>query len=120
MNGITGVLLSLFPIIRIYEAEGLLRENYGEQLTKWQGAAVAEERTKARLMSISGMLSSVPLLLLMMVGGSMVIRGEFTMGMLYVFINLSGNVSGIMMNMPGHLAALRRFCGNLERVWECI
>lgn len=48
----------------------------------------------------------------------MVLKGTLTIGMLYVFINLSGNVSGVMINISVHLANFRRFCGNLERVWE--
>jgi len=48
----------------------------------------------------------------------MVFKGTLSIGMLYVFINLSGNVSGVMINISVHLANFRRFCGNLERVWE--
>ena len=48
----------------------------------------------------------------------MVLQGTLSIGILYVFINLSGNVSGVMINISVHLANFRRFCGNLERVWE--
>lgn len=120
MNGVTGTLLSLFPVIRIYEAERLLRKNYAEHIDGWQEAAVAQERMKARLMSLSGMLSCLPLVVLMLAGGTMVVKGNLSMGMLYVFVNLSGNVSGVMINIAAHLANFRRFCGNLDRVWEKI
>ena len=118
MNGVAGTLLSLFPVVRIYEAEGLLRQSYEERIDGWKHAVVTQEKTKAKLMSISGMLSCIPLVLLMLVGGRMVLKGTLTTGMLYVFINLSGNVSGVMINISVHLANFRRFCGNLERVWE--
>lgn len=118
MNGVAGTLLSLFPVVRIYEAEGLLRRSYEERIDGWKHAVVTQEKTKAKLMSISGMLSCIPLVLLMLVGGRMVLKGTLTIGMLYVFINLSGNVSGVMINISVHLANFRRFCGNLERVWE--
>ncbi len=118
MNGVAGTLLSLFPVVRIYEAEGLLRRNYEERISGWKDAVVAQERTKAKLMSVSGMLSCIPLVLLMLVGGRMIFQGTLTIGILYVFINLSGNVSGVMINISVHLANFRRFCGNLERVWE--
>lgn len=118
MNGVAGTLLSLFPVVRIYEAEGLLRQSYEERIDGWKHAVVTQEKTKAKLMSISGMLSCIPLVLLMLVGGRMVLKGTLTIGMLYVFINLSGNVSGVMINISVHLANFRRFCGNLERVWE--
>jgi len=118
MNGVAGTLLSLFPVVRIYEAETLLKESYKSRIDGWKDAVVNQERTKAKLMSVSGILSCIPLALLMLVGGRMVLTGTLTMGMLYVFINLSGNVSGVMINISVHLANFRRFCGNLERVWE--
>lgn len=120
MNGVAGTLLSLFPVVRIYEAEGLLRRSYRARIDGWKDAVVAQERTKAKLMSVSGMLSCIPLVLLMLVGGRMILQGTLTIGTLYVFINLSGNVSGVMINISVHLANFRRFCGNLERVWERI
>ena len=118
MNGVAGILLSLFPVVRIYEAEGLLKENYRLRIGGWKDAVVKQEKTKATLMSVSGMLSCIPLVLLVLVGGRMILQGRLTIGLLYVFVNLSGNVSGVMINISVHLANFRRFCGNLERVWE--
>lgn len=120
MNGVAGTLLSLFPVVRIYEAETLLKQSYRSRIAGWKNAVVTQERTKAKLMSVSGMLSSIPLVLLMLVGGRMIMQGMLSIGMLYVFINLSGNVSGVMINVSAHLANFRRFCGNLERVRECM
>lgn len=116
MNGISSTVLSLFPILRLYEAERLMQEKYSINILSWKKAVVSQEKVKARLMSVSGMISCLPLLLLLLIGGTMVIGGSFSIGMLYVFINLSGNVSGVMANMPGHLANYRRFKGNLDRV----
>lgn len=118
MNGVAGTLLSLFPVVRLYEAEGLLAESYTERIEDWKDAVVKQEKTKAKLMSVSGMLSCIPLVLLMLAGGRMILQGMLTIGTLYVFVNLSGNVSGVMTNISVHLANFRRFCGNLERVWE--
>lgn len=96
----------------------MLRKDYGARIDGWKNAVVKQEKTKAKLMSVSGMLSCIPLVLLMLVGGRMILQGALTMGTLYVFINLSGNVSGVMINISVHLANFRRFCGCLERVWE--
>ncbi len=120
MNGVTGTLLLLFPVIRIYEAEKLLREKYCESIEAWKTASVAQERVKARLMTLSGMLACLPLVLLLLAGGTMVVQGTFSIGMLYVFVNLSSNVSGVLINLSTHQASFRRFCGNLDRVWESI
>ena len=118
MNQVAGTLLSLFPVVRIYEAEVLLKRSYTERIDGWKTAVVTQERTKAKLMSVSGMLSCIPLALLMLAGGRMILQGTLTIGTLYMFTNLSGNVSGVMINISTHLANFQRFCGNLERVWE--
>lgn len=116
LNGFTDTLLTLFPIIRIYEAYELLQNRYYDKVEEWQRITIRGEMTNARLMSLSAVLSCIPLILILLIGGTLVIRGGISIGLVYIFINLSGNVSGIMMNMPGHLARLRRFIGNLKRL----
>ncbi len=46
----------------------------------------------------------------------MAINGVITVGTLYIFLNLSGNVSGVMMNMPGYITAFRQFSSNMNRL----
>ena len=93
-----------------------MKEQYQGITNSWEMASIKEERTRASLLSISAILSSMPLLLLLLFGGWRVISGTITTGVLYVFINLSGNVSGVMMNMPNHVGAFRRFIANLKRL----
>lgn len=116
LNGFTDTLLTLFPVIRIYEAYELLQNRYYDKVEEWQEITIREEMTKARLMSLSAVLSCIPLILLFFVGGTFVIHGDLSIGLVYIFINLSGNISGVMMNMPGHIARLRRFIGNLKQI----
>jgi ABC-type bacteriocin/lantibiotic exporter with double-glycine peptidase domain len=85
-------------------------------VNSWEQHTLSLERTKAWMMSLSGLLSIIPTLLLIFIGGNMVIHGELTIGYLYIFLNLSGNVSGVLMNMPGHIAAFRQFLTNLKRM----
>jgi ABC-type bacteriocin/lantibiotic exporter with double-glycine peptidase domain len=94
----------------------MVRAEYDAALQGWQEASVREEHRRARLMSLSAMLSSLPLLLLFLVGGTQIFAGETTIGILYVFVNLSGNVSGVMMNLPGRIAQFRRFSVNIQRL----
>ena len=116
LNGFSDTLLTLFPVIRIYEAYELLQNRYYDKVEEWKRITIRGEMTNARLMSLSAVLSCIPLILILLVGGTLVIRGSISIGLVYIFINLSGNVSGVMMNMPGHLARLRRFIGNLKRL----
>jgi ABC-type multidrug transport system fused ATPase/permease subunit len=116
MNRHGDTLVTLFPVIKLFEAERLTAGLYVEAAAGWRTQTTRLERTKARLMSLSAVLSNVPLLLLFLVGGGMALQGVITVGTLYIFLNLSGNVSGVLMNMPGHMAAFRQFAANLARL----
>lgn len=116
MSGYADTLITLFPIIRLYHAKELLKQQYDDALLEWESATLREERRKAQLMSPSGLFSYIPLLILLLIGGKQVIQGTTTIGALYVFINLSGDVSGVMMNLPNRIAGFRRFTANMERL----
>jgi ABC-type multidrug transport system fused ATPase/permease subunit len=116
MNRHADTLITVFPVIKLYNAGRIAADNYRTATDGWRKATTRLERAKARLMSLSGVLSNVPLLLLLLIGGRMALANVITVGTLYIFINLSGNVSGVLMNMPGHIAAFRQFSGNLARI----
>lgn len=116
INGLADMILGLFPIIQIYDACQLIKGSMEEALSQWGKAAVKKERITAKLMSLSGVLSFVPLLLLLGSGGAMVIHGEISLGTFYIFINLSGSISGFLQNMPGIYASFRRFRASADRL----
>lgn len=116
MNQYADTLLSLFQIIRLYDAARLTMDGYSGAVKTWENHTVRAERTKARLMSLSGVLSCVPLMFLLLIGGRMAINGALTVGTLYIFLNLSGNVSGVLMNMPEYIASFRQFSANMKRL----
>ncbi len=116
INGLADMILELFPIIQIYDAYKLMKGAMKEKLSEWGASNIKKERVSARLMSLSGVLSFIPLLLLLGFGGAMVINEEISMGTFYIFINLSGNVSGFLQNMPGNYAAFRRFSASVDRL----
>ncbi len=116
LNGLADMILELFPVIQIYDACKLIQGAVKENLSEWENASIKKEQTSARLMSFSGVLSFVPLLLLLGFGGAMVIQEEISLGMFYIFINLSGNVSGFLQNMPGIYAGFRRFSASVDRL----
>lgn len=118
INGLADMILELFPVIQVCDACKLIKGIMKENLSEWKKANVKKEWISARLMSLSGVLSFVPLLLLLGFGGVMVINGEISMGTFYIFINLSGNVSGFLQNMPGIYASFRRFSASVDRMEE--
>ena len=120
MNKYADTLLTLFPVIRLYDATHMMLGNYNKEVGEWKRQMTRAEKIRARLMSLSGLLSNIPLMLIFLIGGNMVINDVFTLGTLYIFINLSGNVSGVMMNMPGYIASFRQFSMNMKRLMPMI
>lgn len=120
INGLAGTISDLFPVIQVYGAYNLIKSAMSENLSEWETANVEKERISAGLMSLSGALSFIPILLLLGFGGIMVINGEISIGIFYLFINLSGNVSGFLQNMPGIYANYRRFSASVNRIGEKI
>lgn len=118
INGLAGTISDLFPVIQVYDAYKLIKRAMRENLSEWENANVQKEKISARLMSLSGALSFIPILLLLEFGGTMVINGEISTGVFYIFINLSGNVSGFLQNMPGIYANFRRFSASVGRIVE--
>lgn len=116
LNGITESLMNLFPVIRLYDANKMILENYTSANESWETLVVSMEKKKAILMSLSALMTCIPLLLTVLLGGRFIINGTMTIGQLYIFINLSGNVSGILMNMPSFIMQTRVFAGNLEKL----
>ena len=116
MNQYADTLLTLFPIIRLYDAACLALGGYMDAIKTWENHTIRSEYTAAKLMSLSGVLSSIPLLILFFVGGRMALSGTLNIGTLYIFLNLSGNVSGVLMNMPRHIASFRQFLANMKRL----
>lgn len=116
INSVTDSLMNLFPIIRLYQAQKMILENYSTLLTEWEKLNIFMEKKKALLMSISAVITNIPLLLIILIGGKLVILGKLSLGELYVFISLSGNVSGILMNMPSFIMQFRIFGANLKKL----
>ncbi len=120
MNGVIETLTNMLAMIHIYDASNFFCSRYEESVTIWKDTAVTEEKIKARLMSLSGVLNCIPLLILLFFGGRMVIHGNITLGVMYIFINLNNNVSGALRNMPSIIASFRRFTTNLNRIEDVI
>lgn len=113
-NGIADTILELFPVMKLYNAESVMLKSYADVTNKWMTVSSKEEKRRSLLMSLSAILSCIPTLMLVLVGGSMVLHGEMKMGILYLFISMSANVTGFLMNLPGFVGTFRRFCSNFK------
>ena len=116
INGLADMILDLFQIIQVYSAYRMVKDVAEKKLSEWEDASVEKEKVSARLMSLSGLLSFVPLLVVLGFGGCMVVNREISIGIFYIFINLSGSVSGFLQNMPGIYANFRKFGASVGRL----
>lgn len=116
MTGVLAASVNAAPMLYLYDCDEMMCEKHEELTADWAKASIREEKIRARLMSLSAVLSSVPLLLLLLVGGMLVAKGSVTIGIVYIFINLSKQISMPLMNMPGIIAGYRRFLVNINRL----
>lgn len=116
MNRTVYSVVHAFPAIKIYDGEELCEKAYEESVTAWTGQAARLGRLAAVYNTLSGVLSRVPLLLLLMTGGYMVVRGKLLMGTLIVFINLEKSLTQSIMNLPNWLSGFKVFTTNLSRI----
>ena len=85
-------------------------------MDKWGKAETKMDRLYAGYNSLSGVLSFLPLLLLLAAGAYMAIIGEITVGTLIFFLSLHKSVTVFIMNMPMWIARFKSFTVNLSRI----
>lgn len=118
LNALTETVVSLFPVIKLYDAWPVMKTTFEGAVRNWEDVTVRSEQKHAFLMSISAVLTCIPLMLTIWIGGMLVIKGSMTLGDMFIFINLSGNVSGILMNMPSFVGQFRVFLGNMNALQQ--
>ena len=116
LNEITYAILDNFSMLKLFDALPFLRKKHSKCVQEWKKEAIRAEKRCALYLSLSGLLSHFPLLLLLFVGGSMVVYEKMSFGALFIFLNLSKNLTRTFMNMPEFIASFRRFETNLSRI----
>ena len=116
MNRVSYSLVHTFPAVKIYNAEEMCISTYEKSLNNWGKHEADMEKLNALYNSLSGILSRVPLLLLLTVGGYMVIKGNIMLGTLIVFLNMQGRLTQSIMNLPSWISGFKVFITNLEKI----
>ncbi|MCR5846974.1 MAG: hypothetical protein K6G75_02485 [Lachnospiraceae bacterium] len=116
MNKTAYSMIHAFPSVKIFGGEKLCLNAYNDSFDIWKKQWVKMGRLSALYNTLSGVLSRVPLLLLLLVGGFMVIRGNILMGTLIVFVIMQGSLSESIMNLPNWIANFKVFTTNLSRI----
>ena len=116
MNHAVYSTVHAFPAIRIFDGEKLAMHTFQRETTDWVRSATKLERRSALYNSLSGVLSGIPLLLLLLAGGYMVLDGHIMLGTLIVFLNLQKSLMGFVMNLPAWIGGFKIFTANLTRI----
>ena len=116
LNRIAYGCVDSFPMITVFDAKSFLMNRFELVMEKWGIAEVKKDRMYAIFNSLSGVLSRLPLLLLLLAGSYMVLTGEILLGTLITFLNLQKSVTQFVMNLPSWLAGFKTFTVNLSRI----
>ncbi|MCR5251534.1 MAG: hypothetical protein K6E50_13105 [Lachnospiraceae bacterium] len=116
MNRVAYGTIHAFPVIRIFGGEDLSRKAFDAAITRWVRPASGLGRRSALYNTLSGIVSMIPLLLLLLAGSGMVIEGHIMLGTLIVFLNLQKSLTQFVMNLPSWLSGFRVFTANLSRI----
>ena len=116
MNRIAYSSIENYAVLKVFDAKLFLQKIYERSLNQWSMLEAKKDRLYAIFNSLSGVLSRIPLLLLLFMGGLMVLSGEILLGTLILFLNLQKNVTQFIMNLPMWIARFKTFTVNLERI----
>ena len=116
MNRAVYSTVHAFPAVKIFGGEDLSIQNLDETMSGWTLHAAKLGRRSALYNTLSGILSRIPLLLLLCVGTYMVIDGSILLGTLIVFLNLQKSLTQFIMNLPSWLSGFKIFTTNLSRI----
>ena len=100
MNRVSYSLVHAFPAVKVYNGDEMCIGTYEKSLNSWGEQEADMERLNALYNSLSGVLSRVPLLLLLTVGGYMVLKGNVMLGTLIIFLNMQNTLKQTIMNLP--------------------
>ena len=116
MNKVSYSLVHAFPAVKVYNGDEMCIDTYEKSLKSWGEQEADMERLNALYNSLSGILSRVPLLLLLTVGGYMVLKGNIMLGTLVVFLNMQNSLKQTIMNLPSWISGFKVFTTNLKRI----
>lgn len=116
LNRVAYSTVHAFPVIRIFAGDKQCCTVFDQRLSGWREQATRLGRMNALYNTLSGVLSRVPLLLLLAVGTFMVIDGQIRLGTLIVFLNLQKSLTQTVMNLPSWISGFKIFTTNLSRI----
>lgn len=116
MNKVAYYIVNAHPALKIFSGEKFAVNSYMEHFANWKKQWEKTGRLSALYNTLSGILSRLPLLLLLLIGSFMVIKGEIPMGTLIVFLYLQKSLTQSIMNLPNWIANFKVFTTDLGRI----
>jgi ABC-type multidrug transport system fused ATPase/permease subunit len=120
VNIISKSIIDAFPIFKLFEMKNTLLDKVDEKINISILAEIKANNVRAKLMSINGFISYLPTVIIFGLGGYMSILGSITAGELLAFINMSGFVTGPLLNLPARIDGIRTSSVNVSRVFEIL
>ena len=108
-------VISNYDAVVIFDAGTFFRNKYENDLEEWSKLEIRKERINAVCNSFIGILSQVPLLVLFAAGSILIWKGQMTIGMLIIFLNMIKSLLRAMMNMASWMVSVKSFLVHLSR-----
>lgn len=113
-------ILGGIEVVKAFNLEEELSSNFTRQLNEavYKGQMIAARR--ALLSGVSLVLTFLPFLVPIGVGGLLIAGGTMTAGGLLAFINLLNNLTWPLGQVPNHYASYKGALAALERIYEIV
>ncbi len=112
--------LAAQPVIKAFGLQGHVTQGYVQNLNTLFRSAIRLTFLSSIFGLSANSIASAIQLLVLGVGGYLVIEGELTIGTLFAFLGLMGQIIGPMQSISGILQALQQASGAMDRVEELL
>lgn len=120
VNIISKSIIDAFPVFKLFEMKRPLLDMVNEKINISILAEMKANNVRAELMSVNGIISYFPTVIIFGLGGYMAVAGSITAGKLLAFINMSSFITGPLLNLPARIDGIRTSSSNISRVFDIL
>jgi ATP-binding cassette, subfamily B, multidrug efflux pump len=120
LSGVVQERLAGMAVVRAYTMEASARAEFERNNTEYLRRGLAVARADAKFSPLTGLVSGVGLLIVLLVGGGEVMAGRLTLGALVAFNGYLAYLSWPTLALGWTLGMLRRGLTSMERIQEIL
>ncbi len=113
-------MMEAFPVMKLFQMTQPLLGKADKAISLSMLAEKKANGIRAKLMSVNGFMSFLPTAAIWGFGGCMAIAGKLSAGELFAFINLSGFVTGPLLNLPSRIDGIRTSSSCTSRIFDLL